>query len=91
MATTRARQGANKVIKEKVQGHDNDSVNKSPVAHKKDSDQAPPDTDATLPVPTHMLAIHAEQLRAQLSVFPNGNRGPSGDRLLVEMTQGMFT
>ena len=76
MVTTRARQRANLVVKEKV----HDSLNKSPVVKKKSSDQAPPDTDATLPVPTHMLAIQAEELRAQLSVFPHGNRGPRGDR-----------
>ncbi len=76
MGTTRARHRTNLVVKEKV----HDSSNKSPVLKKKCSDQAPPDTDATLPVPTHMLAIQAEELRAQLSVFPHGNRGPRGDR-----------
>ena len=60
------------MTKENVQDQDND--NKSPVALKKFSDQAPPDTDATLPVPTHILAIQAEQLRAHMSVFPYGNR-----------------
>jgi hypothetical protein len=87
MVTTRARHSANKVINKKVQDHDDDSANKSPVANKKDSAQAPPDTVATLIVPTHMLAIQAEQLRAQLSVFPNGNRCPRGHFLLVEMNQ----
>jgi len=67
MATTRARHSANKVIKKKVQDHNDDSANKSPVAKKKCSDQALPDTDATLPVPAHMLAIQAEQLQAQLT------------------------
>ena len=67
---------ANKVIKEKVQDQNVDRANKSPVAHKKVSDQAPPDTDATLPVPTHMLAIHAEQLHAHLSVFPKEVEAP---------------
>ena len=76
MGTTRACHRTNLVVKEKV----HDSSNKSPVLKKKCSDQAPPDTDATLPVPTHMLAIQAEELRAQLSVFPHGNRGPRGDR-----------
>ena len=58
MVTTRARHSANKVM---AQQYD-DAVYKSPVAKKKCSDQAPPDTDATLPVPTHMLVIQAEQL-----------------------------
>ena len=57
----------------------------SPDAFKKVSDQAPPDTDATLPVPLHILAIQVEQLQAHLSVFPNGHQGPSGDILLAEM------
>ena len=35
MLTTPARHSANQVIKEKVQDHDDDSVNKSPVAKKK--------------------------------------------------------
>jgi len=39
-----------------------DAVYKSPVAKKKRDDQAPPDTDATLPVPTLILAIQAEEL-----------------------------
>ena len=52
---------------------------------KKVSDQALPDTDATLPVPTHILAIQAEEFRAHLGVFPNGHWGLSGDRLLAEM------
>ena len=77
MVTTRARLRANLVVKEKV----HDSSNKSPAVEKKSSDQAPPDTDTTLPVPTHMLALQAEDLQAQLSVFPRGNRGPHGDRL----------
>ena len=84
--TTCACHHANLVVKEKV----HNSSNKSPVLKKKCSDQALPDTDATLPVPTHMLAIQAEELRAQLSVFPHGNRGPRGDRLfslLEEMNQ----
>ena len=74
-------------------GNDVDEVNdgyKSPVAKKKCGDQAPPDTDATLPVPTPILAIQAEELQAQLSVFPHGHRGPSGDRLLEEMNQELL-
>jgi hypothetical protein len=77
MVTTRARLHANLVVKEKV----HDSSNKTPVVEKKSSDQAPPDIDTTLPVPTHMLALQAEDLQAQLSVFPRGNRGPRGNRL----------
>jgi hypothetical protein len=65
MVTTRARHRANLVVKEK--GHD--SLNKSPVVKKKSSDQAPPDTDATLPVPTHMLALQAEDLAQLKSAF----------------------
>jgi hypothetical protein len=65
MVTTRARQRANLVVKEKV----HDSLNKSPVVKKKSSDQAPPDTDATLPVPTHMLALQAEDLAQLKSAF----------------------
>ena len=37
------------------------------------------------PLSTPELARQAEDLRAHLSVFPNGHRGPSGDRLLAEM------
>ena len=58
---------------------------KSPDVLKKVGDKAPPDTDATLPLPTTKLARQAEDHRAHLSVFPNGHRGPSGDRLLAEM------
>ena len=89
MVTTRARHRANLVVKEKV----HDSSNKSPDLKKKCSDQAPPDTEATLPVPTHMLAIQAEELQAQLSVFPHGNRSPHGDRLfslLEEINQELM-
>ena len=91
MVTTRARHRANLVVKEKV----HDSSNKSPVLKKKCSDQAPPepDTEETLPVPPHMLAIQAEELQAELSVFPHRNRGPRGDRLfslLEEMNQELM-
>ena len=58
---------------------------KSPDVLKKVGDKAPSDTDATLPLPTTKLARQAEDLQAHLSVFPNGHRGPSGDRLLAEM------
>ena len=67
-----------------------DAVYKSPVAKKKCGDQAPPDIDATLPVPTPILAIQGEELQAQLSVFPHGHRGPSCDRLLAEMNQELM-
>ncbi len=63
----------NMVSKENVQDQDDASANKSPDALKKVNDRAPPDTDATLPVPTHILAIQAEELQAHLSVFPNGH------------------
>jgi hypothetical protein len=52
---------------------------------KKVGDKAQPDTDATLPLPTSELARQADDLQAYLSVFSNGHRGPSGDRLLAEM------
>jgi hypothetical protein len=58
---------------------------KPPDVIKKVGDKAPPGTDATLPLPTSELARQANNLRAYLSVFPNGHRGPSGDRLLAEM------
>ncbi len=58
---------------------------KSPDVIRKVGDKAPPDTDATLPLPTSELARQAEDLRAYLHVFPNGHQGPSGDRLLAEM------
>ena len=86
MVTTHACHSANQVMAQQY----NDAVNKTPVAKKKCSNQAPPDTDATLPVPTHMLAIQVEELRAQLSVFPHGHRGPSGARLLAEMNQELL-
>ncbi len=66
-------------------GGDGDEDNKSPDVLKKVDDKALPDTEATLPLPTTKLARQAEDLRAHLSVFPNGHRGPSGDRLLAEM------
>ena len=44
-----------------------------------------PNTDATLPVPTQMLAVQIEDFRAQLSVFLHGSRGPWGHILLEEM------
>jgi hypothetical protein len=49
-----------------------------------------PDTDATLPVPTHMLAVQIEDFRAQLSVFPHGSRGPRGHILLEEMEKELL-
>ena len=59
--------------------------NKSSDVLKKVGDKAPSDRDTTLPLPTTKLARQARDLRAHLSVFPNGHRGPSGDRLLAEM------
>jgi hypothetical protein len=58
---------------------------KSPDVNRKVGDKRPPDTDATLPLPTSKLAKQADNLQAHLNVFPNGHRGPSGDRLLAEM------
>jgi hypothetical protein len=58
---------------------------KSPDVNRKVRDKRPPDTDATLPLPTSKLARQADDLQARLSVFPNGHQGPSGDRLLAEM------
>ncbi len=58
---------------------------KSPDVIKKVGDKVPPDTDATLPLPTSELVRQANNLQAYLSVFPNGHRGPNGDRLLAEM------
>ena len=69
--------------------HDNDGngdkVCKSPDVNRKVWGKRPPDTDATLPLPTSELARQADDLRAHLSVFPNGHLGPRGDRLLAEM------
>ena len=45
------------------------------------------------PVLEKMLAIQAEELQAQLSVFPHGNRDPHGDRLfslLEEINQELM-
>jgi len=53
------------------------------LALKKVGDKAPPDTDATRPLSTP--SRQAQDLQAHLSVFSNGHRGPSGDRLLAEM------
>ena len=88
MVTTRSflSLSTNMVSKENVQDQDDASANKSPVALEKFNEQAPPDIDATLPLPTPILAIQAEDLLAHLSVIPNGHRGPSGDRLLAEMS-----
>jgi hypothetical protein len=58
---------------------------KLPDINRKVGDKRPPDTDATLPLPTSELARQADDLQAHLSVFPNGHLGPSGDRLLAEM------
>ncbi len=58
---------------------------KFPDVNRKVWDKHPPDTDATLPLPTSELARQADDLQAHLSVFPNRHWGPSGDRLLAEM------
>ncbi len=58
---------------------------KSPDVIRKVGDKTPPDTDATLLLPTSELARLADDFQAHLSVFPNGHQGPSGDRLLAEM------
>jgi len=55
-----------------------DNVYTSPTGKHNGMDTDPPDTDVTLPVPTHMLAVRFEEFRSQLSVFPHGHRGPSG-------------
>jgi hypothetical protein len=69
--------------------HDNNGNgcddSKSPDVNWKVGDKRPPDTDATLPLPTPNLARQADNLQAHLNVFPNGHRGPSGDGLLAEM------
>jgi hypothetical protein len=46
---------------------------KSPDVNRKVWDKRPPDTDATLPLPTSKLARQVDDLRAHLSVFPNGH------------------
>ncbi len=73
------------VSKDNALDQDDGNANKSPDILKKVGDKALPDTDATLPLPIPKLARQAEDLRFHLSVFPNGHRGPSGDRLLAEM------
>ena len=57
----------------------------SPDVNQKVGDKRLPETNATLPLHTSELARQVDDLRAHLSVFPNGHRGPSGDRLLAEM------
>ncbi len=60
------------VSKDNALDQDDGNVNKSPEVLKKVGDKAPPDTDTTLPLPIPELARQAEDLRAHLSVFPNG-------------------
>ena len=60
------------------------------LALKKVGDKVPPDTDATRPLSTPELSRQAQDLRAHLSVFPNGHQGPSGDRLLAEVELEML-
>ena len=62
----------NMVSKVNVQDQDDASANKSSVALKKFNEQALPDTHTTLPLPTPIMAIQADDLQAHLSVFPNG-------------------
>ncbi len=76
----------NMVSKDNALDQDDENVNKSPDVLKNEvGDKVPPDTDSTLPLPIPELARQAEDLRAHLSLFPNGHRGPSGDRLLAKM------
>jgi hypothetical protein len=63
----------NMVSKENVQDQDDGNAKKSPDALKKVGDKAPPDTDATRTPSTPGLARKVEDLRAHLSVFPNGH------------------
>jgi hypothetical protein len=57
--------------------HNNDSDggkdSNSPDVNRKVGDKRLPDTDATLPLPTSELARQADDLRAHLSVSPNGH------------------
>ena len=46
---------------------------KSPDVNRKVEDKRPPDTDATVPLPTSELARQADDLQALLNVFPNGH------------------
>ena len=78
------------MIHETVQDLAVDNVYTSPTGKKNESNTDGPDTDATLPVPTHMLAVQFEEFRAQLSVFPHGHRGPRGHILLEEMEQELL-
>ena len=78
-------------MQERVQDMAVDNVYSSPTGKHNGSDTTDgPATDATLPVPTHMLAVQFEQFRAQLSVFPHGHRGPRGHILLEEMEQELL-
>ena len=60
------------VSKDNPLDQDNGNVNKSQDVLKKVGDNAPSDTDATLPLPIPKLARQAEDLQAHLSVFLNG-------------------
>ena len=62
----------NMVSKDNALDQDNGNVNKSQDVLKKVGDNAPSDTDATLPLPIPKLARQAEDLQAHLSVFLNG-------------------
>jgi hypothetical protein len=72
---------------ERVKEDADDNAHKSLVSKKKVSDSTHPDTDLTLPVPTVVKAIRAEDIQRELSVFsiPKGHKGPSGHRLLVQL------
>jgi hypothetical protein len=70
---------------ERVQEDTDDNAHKSHVPKKKVSDSTSLDTDVTLPVPTAVEAIMADGIQREISVFPNGHRGSSGQRLLAEL------
>jgi hypothetical protein len=46
---------------------------------------SPPKTDTTLPVPTLMRAIQAQELRASLNRSPDGARAPILNKLLSKL------
>ena len=76
-------------MQDTVQDMPVDNVYTSPTGGKNETNTEGLDTDATLPVPTHLLAVQLEEFRAQLSVFPHGHRGP-GHFLLEEMEQELL-
>ncbi len=90
MVTTRAGHCAKKVMQDKVQEEVDDLVCKSTITKYSVADASPLDTDVTPPVTTNMLPVQAETLRAQLSVFPHGNRGPKAHIFLAGMEQELL-